>query len=170
MTYVAYNIIYSIYKMGYLLIRYINRTLYIDYIDCLLIAYWYIQFLVRPLGTDIAPNLPRNHPQGCESLRCTGWSHCGSKNAAKCALPMAQTKCEIMYSTRKNTYFTRKFNIIAPNKYLFDTYFNMTFYILYTCWISNIISYLLNINLFTSYLNSFEKNNLSVSGCCFWKI
>ena len=37
---------------------------------------------------------------------------------------------KIMYSTRKITYSTRKFDIIDPNKYLFNTYFNMAFYIL----------------------------------------
>ena len=38
----------------------------------------------------------------------------------------------------KNTYSTRKFDIIDLNKYLFNTYFNMAFYIL------NIEYYMLN--------------------------
>ena len=37
---------------------------------------------------------------------------------------------KIAYSTRVNTYFTRKWNIIDLKKYLFNTCFNMAFYIL----------------------------------------
>ena len=33
------------------------------------------------------------------------------------------------YSTRKNTYYTSKFDIIDLNKYQLDTYFDMAFYV-----------------------------------------
>ena len=61
--------------------------------------------------------------------------------------------------TRKNTYSTRKFNIIDLNKYLFNTCFNMAFYILNICQIFNIIWYLISINFFISYLFCFNQNN-----------
>ena len=50
MTYLTYNTKYSIYKMRYLLIGYINRALYINYIDCLLIAYSLLAYSLFPIG------------------------------------------------------------------------------------------------------------------------
>ena len=69
--------------------------------------------------------------------------------------------------TRENTYSTRTFDIIDLNKYLFNIYFNMAFYILNICYIFNIISYLPNLNFFTSDLNFFGKSHFEFQAAVF---
>ena len=86
--------------------------------------------------------------------------------ASACEVPGGQLSAKNIDSTLINTYYTRKnsdstrkFDIIDPNKYPFNTYFNMAFYIL-NIYVKYSILY--HIYLMLTYLNhiwTFSKNH-----------